>query len=59
MAMTLYVTSVAPAIVWKISHSGCDLKSCDFIARIWASPQDSGTYTNVYAPTVTVNIEML
>ena len=37
-------TSVAPAIVWKMSHSGCDLKLCDFIARLWASTPDSGTY---------------
>ena len=37
-------TSVAPAIVWKMSHSGCDLKFCDFIARLWASTPDSGTY---------------
>ena len=37
-------TSVAQAIVWKMSHSGCDLKLCDFIARLWASTPDSGTY---------------
>ena len=27
-----------------MSRSGCDLKSCDFIARLWASTPDSGTY---------------
>ena len=27
-----------------MSHSGCDLKLCDFIARLWASTPDSGTY---------------
>ena len=36
-------TSAATVIVWKMSHSGCDLKLCDFIARIWASTPDLGT----------------
>ena len=35
-------TSVAPAVVWKMSYSGCDLKLCDFIARLWTSIPDQG-----------------
>ena len=49
MTMIVYVSvkwhiSIAPAIVWKMSHSGCDLKLCDIIATLWASIPDSGTY---------------
>ena len=37
-------TSVAPAVVWKMSYSGCDLKLCDFIARLWSSIPEPGNY---------------
>ena len=37
-------TSVAPAVVWKRSYSGCDLKLCDFIARLCTSIPDPGNH---------------